>query len=92
MAVYIRCFELGLLDGKVRYLDISSVDIEKEYENLWFEVTDLMPSKIDNSDNLIRLVEEKGNEYLEKEYINSRTLQMVLENIKVLFSKVKAGV
>lgn len=89
MAVYIRCYELGLLSSTPQYLDIEPETIKNEFEELWLDTTDLHALKIDNSEYLIKHVEDKGREYLEKEYINERTLKKALENIKILISKVK---
>lgn len=91
MAVYIRCYELGLLTGTPRYLDISPETVQSEFEKLWLDTKDLKPSRIDNSEYLIKRVNDKGAEYLEKGYINERTLHEVQKNIATLFSKVKAG-
>lgn len=91
MAVYIRCYELDLLTSTPQYLDIELETIKKEFEELWLDTADLQASKIDNAEYLIKQVQEKGSEYVEKEYINKRTLQKALENIKVLFAKVKVG-
>ena len=90
MAVYIRCYEIGLLSSTPQYLDIEPETIKNEFEELWLDTTDLHALKIDNSEYLIKHVEDKGREYLEKEYINERTLKKALENIKILISKVKA--
>ena len=91
MAVYIRCYELGLITRAPKYLELRPEMIEAEYEKHWFDTMDLKPSGLDNSEFLFKYVEAKGCEYLNKGYVNARTLQMVLENMKKLLSKVKAG-
>ncbi len=93
MAVYIRCYELELIKScRPKYLDIDSDAIKSEFEKLWFDISDLKPSKADTSDNLLQYVKQKGDEYIQKNYVDDRTLQIVLENIKTLFSRIKAVV
>lgn len=89
MAVYIRCCEFDLLDKAVRYLDIQKELIDDEFNKLWFDKSILKPSKNDNTEILLEYMEKRGKEYLDKGYLNSRTLEKALENTRKLFSKLK---
>ena len=90
-AVYIRCYELGLLKGEPRYLELTTEDILAEFEKHWLDTSLLKPSYIDNSGLIYKYVQAKGCEYLNDGYINARMLDTVLENLKILFPKIVAG-
>ena len=94
MAVFIRCYELGLFKDnniKPEYLNLKQKEIENKFEELWFNTEMLKPSNIDDSSNLLRFVTEKGNEYITRQYINKRTLNVILKNLDSLLTQVKAG-
>ena len=90
MAVFIRCCEFGLLQNPLQYLDFPKEAVEEEFENLWFDKTILKPSKIDDSEKLLKSIKETGQEYVENEYLNSRTVNKVLQNVKQLLLELKA--
>lgn len=94
MAVFIRCYELKLYTESSinpEYLNIEQKVIEKKFEELWFNSEILKPSNIDDSSKLKILISERGNEYIEKQYINKRTLDVIMKNLDTLLSQVKAG-
>ena len=94
MAVFIRCYELRLYTESTinpDYLNIEQKLIEKKFEELWFNSEILRPSNIDDSSKLKTLIIERGNEYIEKQYINKRTLDVILKSLDTLLSQVKAG-
>lgn len=94
MAVFIRCYELELFkDNNINpeYLNLKQSDIENKFEELWFNTEMLKPSNIDDSANLLKFVTEKGNEYITRQYINKRTLNVILKNLDSLLTQVRAG-
>ena len=69
----------------------TTFDNFSKFEELWFNSEILKPSNIDDSSKLKILISERGNEYIEKQYINKRTLDVIMKNLDTLLSQVKAG-
>jgi len=92
MATLIRCCELQLIEMKDMTNDLMSVNKEivlSTFSELWLDSKILEPSLRDDFDNVERLVMRMGEEFVQGEYINQRTLDMVLKNIKTLSKQIK---
>lgn len=92
MAALIRCYELELIDsGQVLYelLGVEPDEIKRLFRELWLDESILEATKRDDYDKFEFLVQSRGIEYQEKEYINERTLTKALENMKELYKKIK---
>ena len=92
MAVLIRSLELKLLTGSViseQFLNINRGQIEKRLGELWLNEGIMHPSNKDDYDHLEAMVKQLGNEYIQDEYINKRTLEVVLRNMRGLHKKIK---
>lgn len=92
MATLIRCCELQLIDMKEMTSALMFVNKEKvseKFEELWLDSGILEPSCRNDFPNVERLVSRMGNEYVAEGYINQRTLDMVLTNIRTLSKKMR---
>ncbi|MCD7814226.1 MAG: ImmA/IrrE family metallo-endopeptidase [Lachnospiraceae bacterium] len=92
MAVLIRCLELNLLEGKLGIESLLSVDrtqIRQRLSDLWLDESIMDASNKDDFSRIERFVDRIGREYIENEYINERTLEKVLLNMRELYKKIK---
>ncbi len=92
MATLIRCCELQLIEMKDMTNDLMCVNKEKvfsTFSELWLDSKILEPSLRDDFANVERLVKRMGEEFVDGEFINQRTLDMVLKNIKTLSKQIK---
>lgn len=92
MAVLIRSCQLGIYPENSINEEFFSYDVNKIqniFDELWFDSSILKPSNNDDSERLKNLVKKEGECYIEKGYINQRTLKIVLENIDTLISTIK---
>lgn len=92
MAVLVRCYELGLPAGRNIPENLLNVDRDvmcSKFEELWLDDSILSASNKDDYVHIEALVEKIGKEFIEDEYLNERTLEKVLENMKKLYSKIK---
>ena len=92
MAVLIRSLELNLLGGSAiseQFLSINRGQIEKRLGELWLNESIMHPSNKDDYDHLEAMVTQLGSEYIRDEYINKRTLEIVLSNMSGLHKKIK---
>lgn len=92
MAVLIRCLELGLIPFAAVNEEVLSVDrdgIKKRMRELWLDYRIMDPSLIDDYPHIESDVEQLGKEYVEEEYINQRTLDKVLRNMKELHKEIE---
>lgn len=92
MAVLVRCLELELIESDslgVEYLQVSSDTIKKRLLELWLDANILEASDKDDFPILENVVKMFGKEYIDKHYINQRTLDMVLKNIRTLYLEIK---
>ena len=92
MAVLIRSLELNLLRGSAiseQFLSINRGQIEKRLGELWLNESIMHPSNKDDYDHLEAMVKQLGSEYIRDEYINKRTLGIVLSNMSGLHKKIK---
>lgn len=92
MATLIRCCELRLIEMKDMSSELMFADKESvanKFSELWLDERILEPSYRDDFPNVERLVKQMGEEFVKGEYINQRTLDMVLNNIKTLSSQIR---
>lgn len=92
--VLIRCCSLHLLDSGEHLEELLSVDYNRiltEFQRLWLDESILQPTGRDDFNRFEQYVRTVGEQYLQEEYINSRTLTLALRNIKSLYSKIREG-
>lgn len=92
MATLIRCCELRLIEMKDMSSEIMFADkkcVADKFSELWLDVKILEPSCRDDFSNVELLVRQVGKEFVRDEYINQRTLDMVLKNIDTLSKQIK---
>lgn len=92
MATLIRCCELELIEMQDMSSELMFVNKEKvfdKFSELWLDSRILEPSQRDDFINVERLVKRMGNDFVEGELINQRTLDMVLKNIESLGKQIK---
>lgn len=92
MAALIRCYELGLPDDNSvseELLNVNSDGVREKFVELWLDDKVLEATKKDDYRQLESLVRAFGEEYIENAYINERTLQKVLRNMRTLYSDIK---
>lgn len=92
MAVLIRCYELGLSDGdsiSAELLNAEQEDIRRRFSELWLDDSILEATKKDDYIHIEDVVERFGNEYVSASYMNKRTLEKVLQNMRKLYSEIR---
>lgn len=92
MAVLIRCFELNLMTGNTiseQLLNIDRVRMKQKLAELWLDESVMDASNKDDYSHIEIIVEKLGREYIEDDYINERTLEKVLHNMRELYRKIK---
>ena len=92
MSVLIRCLELELITGNTLSQEIFNIDrtwIKQRLADLWLDESIMDASIKDDFAHLEIMVERLGREYIEDKYINERTLEKVLHNMRELYMKIK---
>lgn len=92
MAVLIRCYELGLPDGNCilgELLNVEQESVEERFNELWLDDSILEATKKDDYIHMAAVVERFGNECIRDSYLNKRTLEKVLQNMRTLYSDIK---
>lgn len=92
MAALIRCYELGLPEaGSVseELLNVDSDTIKDKFIQLWLDYSILEATKKDDYSNLETVVNWFGREYIKDSYLNERTLNKVLQNMRALYFDIK---
>lgn len=92
MAVLIRCYELGLQDSdsiSMELLNAGSDVIRERFQELWLDDRLLDASKKDDYVHIEAMVNRFGNEFIKDSYLNRRTLEKVITNMKSLYSDIK---
>lgn len=92
MAVLIRCFELDLIAGNSvseKFLNVDRNQIKQKLVDLWLDESIMNASNKDDYIHIERLVERLGRELICDEYINERTLEKVLLNMRELYKKIR---
>lgn len=92
MAVLIRCYELSLPDTDSISMELLNADsdvIRERFHELWLDDSLLDASKKDDYVHIEALVNRFGNEFVEDSYLNRRTLEKVIHNMRSLYSDIK---
>lgn len=92
MAVLIRCLELNLIAGNTiseQLLNIDRIQTKQKLSELWLDESIMYASNKDDYTHLEMIVERLGREYIRGGYINERTLEKVLNNMRELYKKIK---
>ena len=92
MAVLIRCLELGLMSGTTAVEQIGHADrawIRQRLAELWLDPNIMEASMKDDYLRLESLVERIGHECVEDDYLNERSLQKVLRNMRDIYGKIR---
>ena len=92
MAVLIRCLELELIAGRAipeQLFQFDRVQIRQKLDELWLDESIMDASYRDDYAHIEITVERLGRRYIEDNYINERTLRMVLQNMRKLHTKIK---
>ncbi len=92
MAVLIRLCELGIIeidDKLVHSINVKESDIESIYNKYWLDVNSLKPSYRDDYPLLRDLLLENANKALEENLVRQNDVEEALENISMLYEKLK---
>lgn len=92
MATLIRCCELQLINMKEmsgELMFVNKEDVFEKFDELWLDKSIFQPSCRDDFPNVERLVGNIGKEYIEGGYINQRTFDMVITNIRILSKRIR---
>lgn len=92
MATLIRCCELHLVEMKDMSSELLLIDKERiteKFSELWLDARLLEPSYRDDFPNVEWLVRRMGEKFVKEEYINQRTLNLVLDHIKTLSRQIR---
>lgn len=92
MAVLIRSLELKLIAGnevQEGSFDIERNQMKQKLTDLWLDESIMEPSKKDDYIHIEAVVHRFGREYVEDEYINERTVEIALKNMRELYTKIK---
>ena len=92
MAVLIRCYELGLPDGdsiSEELLYVEQDSVRDRFHDLWLDDSILDATKKDDYIHIEEIVERFGNECIRDSYLNKRTLEKVLKNMRTLYADIK---
>lgn len=91
MAALIRCYELKLLEcGNVleALIQVDRKDIREEFQRLWLDESILDALRVDNYASLEMMVRVMGEKFA-GEYMSDKTVQKVIQNMRVLYERVK---
>ncbi len=92
MAVLIRCYELGLSEDDRISEELLNADLDSirtRLDELWLDSSILEATKRDDYVHLEKIVERFGMEYVNASYLNKRTLEKVLKNMRAIYSDIK---
>ena len=92
MAVLIRSLELELIArNEVRedLFNIERAQIKHKLNDLWLDESIMEPSRKDDYVHIEAVVARFGKEFVEDEFINERTVNKVLKNMRELYIKIK---
>lgn len=92
MAVLIRCLELELIDGNVvpdHMFKLNRSQIKERLADLWLDESVMDASNRDDYLHIEAIVQTIGKDYIKDQYINERTLNKVLHNMRELYKKIR---
>ena len=92
MAVLIRCYELGLPGTDCISEELLSIEqdgIRERFNELWLDDSILDATRKDDYIHIEAVVKRFGDECIRDSYLNKRTLEKVLQNMRTLYSDIK---
>ncbi|SDP36388.1 ImmA/IrrE family metallo-endopeptidase [Selenomonas ruminantium] len=92
MAVLIRSLELGMIarsEVREETFNIERDHINEKLKDLWLDESIMEPSRKDDYAHIETVVSTVGKEFVEDEYINKRTVNKALKNMRELYLKIK---
>lgn len=92
MAVLIRGLELMMIarnEVQEESFNIGRDYVKQKMNDLWLDESIMEPSRKDDYAHIEAVVSRVGKEFVEDEFINERTLNKVLKNMRALYSKLK---
>ena len=92
MAALIRYYELGLEDtGSIseELLNADQETIRAKLNDFWLDGSILDATGRDDYILIENVVERLGNEAVRDDYLNKRTLEKVLQNMKKLYADIR---
>ena len=92
MAVLIRSLELEMIarnEVQEGAFNIERDHIKQKLNDLWLDESIMESSRKDDYVHIEAFVSEVGKKFVEDEYINERTVNKVLKNMRELYSKIK---
>lgn len=92
MAVLIRCYELSLPNAdsiSEELLNIEQETIRERFDELWLDDSILGATRKDDYTHIEAVVKRFGDECIRDSYLNKRTLEKVLQNMRTLYSEIK---
>ncbi len=92
MAVLIRCLELELIDGNAvpdHMFKLNRSQIKERLADLWLDESVMDASNRDDYLHIEAIVQTIGKDYIKDQYINERTLNKVLHNMRELYKKIR---
>ncbi len=90
MSVLIRCLELKLIEKGIdvtRLLSVDRKDLRTNFVDLWLDESILNATNRDDYPHVEAIVKEFGRQYIVDQYINEKTLNAVLLNMKMIHNK-----
>ena len=75
--------------SKVEFSDDHYYEHEEKLADLWLDEAIMKPSKKDDYLHVEAIVKKFGKKYVEDGYINERTLDKVLHNMRELYQKIR---
>ena len=92
MAALIRCLELNLITRNNVHESLLRIDrdqIRRKLADLWLDESVMEPSGRDDYIHIEVIVDRIGREFIEGKYINERTVNKALENMRALHAAIK---
>lgn len=92
MAALIRCYELGLpKENSIseKLLNVEETIVKERFRDLWLDDSILCATKKDDYQHMELLVERLGEEYVKDSYLNRKTVEKVLRNMRLLYHDIK---
>ena len=92
MAVLIRSLELQLIARNEMQKEVFNVErdyVRQKMNDLWLDESIMNPSRKDDYAYMETMVSRIGKEFVEDEFINERTVNKVLKNMRELYTRIK---
>lgn len=92
MAVLIRSLELNMIAGNEVQEEVFNVErdyIRQKMNDLWLDESIMNPSRKDDYAHMETMVSRAGKEFIEDEFINERTVNKALKNMRELYTRIK---